>query len=185
MPNSFCPYCGTPLQGIPTTCPNCNNKLIEDRTVYESTNNDAHVASTKQSGLHTALLVVIGVVVGMLLSIGGIGAYWYFSNPQTDAMPTDTVVPSDTVSENTRATTSAANPAASTLTLSNGGEHQYTGTIAGQRVAVTLNNTGDNIVGLYRYTKLTSSDHFTLVGSLHGNKLEPYERNDDTNDSTA
>lgn len=128
-----------------------------------------------QKNLRILWIVLATLFIGMILSMLGIWAYWSFSKPQTEVVLSDTtVLVTDTVYQTIPQAQPVA-PARPTMTLRNGGQYNYSGTIAGQQVSVVLNNSGGSVSGSYRYTKFTNDNQLVLIGTINGSDLELYE----------
>ncbi|MBQ7634902.1 MAG: zinc-ribbon domain-containing protein [Bacteroidaceae bacterium] len=195
MANGFCPYCGQPVNASSTFCPNCGNALGEATQPVQPMEPQPAASwqpnptpPPAQGKNQSTLFIILGVLTGMVLSMLAIAAFWIFSDEKRDSATADsTVVVADTIVQSPPAETLAetpepaapAAPAAPAVTLRSGGEFRYSGTIAGQRVVMTLVNNGGEVTGSYRYTKFSGDDRLALVGTLTGAKLELYEVNED------
>ena len=132
----------------------------------------------QKKDLRTLWIILAALFIGMILTMLGIWAYWSFSKPQGEVVLSDTtVLVTDTVYQTTPPAQPTA-PASPAMTLRNGGQYNYSGTIAGQRVSVMLNNAGGSVSGSYRYTKFTNDNQLMLTGTLNGSNLELYEVNE-------
>lgn len=188
MANGFCPYCGQPVNASSTFCPNCGNALGEATQPVQPMEPQPAASwqpnptpPPAQGKNQSTLFIILGVLTGMVLSMLAIAAFWIFSDDKKDSATADsTVVVTDTIVQSTpAATTEPAAPAVPAVTLRSGGEFRYSGTIAGQRVVMTLVNNGGEVTGSYRYTKFSGDDRLALVGTLTGANLELYEVNEE------
>lgn len=171
---SNCLKCGQHLDAQAAFCPNCGTAVPPAPPIRTPRT----PAQPKKSG-NTMWYIIVALLASFVLTLVSIIAYHHFE-AQPEARLSDTVfVVTDTVYQTvapaTPATQTAPRTATPRFTLSHGGDFTYTGTIAGQRVKMSLTNQGGSVFGSYRYTKYTRNDHLALTGTLSGTALTLYE----------